>query len=129
MNGTRVIVRGMGQRVLDCEIISGSHINARVFIPRITLSPSEDEGSLPFKLKRRQFPIRPAFAMTINKAQGQTLQRTGLFLPTPVFSHGQLYTGLSRVGSPDRIVVALPAAQRRATGNYVHNVVYKEILN
>jgi len=53
-----------------------------VFIPRITLTPSEDGFRMPFKLKRRQFPVRLAFAMTMNKAQGQTMQRMGLFLPT-----------------------------------------------
>ena len=57
---------------------------------------------MPFKLKRRQFPVRLAVAMTINKAQGQTLGRMGLFLPTPVFSHGQLYVALSRGGSAQR---------------------------
>ncbi|KAL0009241.1 hypothetical protein SO802_010743 [Lithocarpus litseifolius] len=29
--------------------------------------------------------------MTINKSQGQSLQRVGLYLDRPVFSHGQLY--------------------------------------
>jgi len=33
--------------------------------------------------------------MTINKAQGQTLQRVGIYLDTPCFSHGQLYVAAS----------------------------------
>src|SRR5690349_16157904 len=40
--------------------------------------------------ERRQFPVKPAFAMTINKAQGQTLQLVGVYLPDTVFTHGQL---------------------------------------
>jgi len=32
--------------------------------------------------------------MTINKVQGQTLQRAGVLLDEPVFTHGQLYVGL-----------------------------------
>lgn len=35
--------------------------------------------------------------MTINKSQGQSLNRFGLFLPRPVFSHGQIYVALSRI--------------------------------
>jgi ATP-dependent DNA helicase PIF1 len=61
------------------------------------MSPSEsDDISLPFKFKRKQFPIRLSFAMTINKAHGQTIPHVGIYLPEPVFSHGQLYIALLR---------------------------------
>ena len=43
--------------------------------------------------------------MTFNKAQGQTLKKAGLYLSTPVFSHGQYYVGLSRAGSFESVVV------------------------
>ncbi|KAK1345859.1 hypothetical protein QTO34_008324 [Cnephaeus nilssonii] len=64
----------------------GSAEGKVVLIPRIDLSPS-DTG-LPFKLIQRQFPMMPAFAMTINKSQRQTLDKVGIFLPEPVFRHG-----------------------------------------
>jgi ATP-dependent exoDNAse (exonuclease V) alpha subunit len=32
-----------------------------------------------------------AFAMTIKKSQGQTFDKVGIYLPQPVFSHGQLF--------------------------------------
>ena len=45
---------------------------------------------------RNQFPLIPAFAMTINKSQGQSFKNVGISLANPVFSHGQLYVALSR---------------------------------
>jgi ATP-dependent DNA helicase PIF1 len=68
-NGTRLAVRAVDKHILDAEIVNGTHAGDRVFIPRILLSPFEDM-SLPFKFKRKQFPVRLSFAMTINKAQG-----------------------------------------------------------
>ena len=41
----------------------------------------------------------PAFAMTINKSQGQSFDQVGVSLKNPVFAHGQLYVAISRVRS------------------------------
>ena len=68
-NGTRLMVRTFQDNAIDAEIVIGQHVGKKVFIPRIPLSPSEDL-SLLFKFKRKQFPIRLSFAMTVNKAQG-----------------------------------------------------------
>ncbi|XP_020146667.1 uncharacterized protein [Aegilops tauschii subsp. strangulata] len=68
-NGTRLMIRAFQDNAIDAEIVGGQHPGKRVFIPRVPMSPSEDI-SLPLKLKRKQFPIRLSFAMTINKAQG-----------------------------------------------------------
>ncbi|CAG8795046.1 15090_t:CDS:2, partial [Gigaspora margarita] len=80
--------------IYDAVVVTDSCPGSRVFISRIVLEPSNTE--LPFKLQRRQFPIKLAFALTINKAQGQTIPNLGLYLPEPVFTHGQLYVALSR---------------------------------
>ena len=93
-----------------------------VFIPRITLAPSAED--LPIPLRQQQFPIRLAFAMTINKSQGQSLAHVRLDLRSPVFSHGQLYVGLSRCTSGNRLKVLLKDIDNGQTSN----VVYKEIL-
>ncbi|GES73344.1 ATP-dependent DNA helicase Pif1-like [Rhizophagus clarus] len=123
-NGTRLIIRDLQHKVIDAEIITGSHIGKCVFIPQIILSPSE--SSLPFTLKRFQFPVRVAFSMTINRAQGQTLNKMGLYLPQPVFAHGQLYVALSRVISYQCIKILIC---ENCQNNYqTKNIVYHEIF-
>lgn len=82
-------MRRLQIHTIDCEVATGSNKGNRILIPRISLTPSDT--FMPFKLHRRQFPIRLSFAMTINKSQGQTFDRLELFLPQPVFSHGQRY--------------------------------------
>ena len=112
-NETRLICRGLYSKVIDTEIITGSHVSNHVFIPRISLSPSNT--SLPFILKQRQFPVRVAFSMTVNKAQGQTLNHVSVYLPQPVFSHGQLYVALSRITSYQCIKVLIDHDQNCQT--------------
>jgi hypothetical protein len=121
MNGTRLKILSLMERVIKVEIITGTCIGTVHFIPRIKLIPSD--FTLPFEMSRIQFPIKLAYAMTINKSQGQSMNRVGLFLQNQVFSHGQLYVALSRATSPDRVSVLLPERTITAT-----NVVFREAL-
>jgi len=102
----------------------------RVIIPRMKLRPSEDNHkrkSVP--LCRTQFPVRPAFALTINKSQGQTLRFMGLYLPHPVFGHGQFYVAISRVGSRVCVRIMVVGGRREGfEGVNTRNVVFKEGL-
>ncbi len=83
---------------------------------------------------RRQFPVQLAFAFTINKAQGQTLKKAGVYLPRPVFTHGQLYVAISRTGHPKNLCVYIvntnnPAhCNDKQEGAYTSNIVYKEVF-
>jgi hypothetical protein len=127
-NGTRLVMNQIRPRVLDCTVISGDRrfSGNRVLIPRISLTPSNDTLPIPLPSRRRQFPVRLAFSMTINKSQGQSVKHVGLNLQTAVFSHGQLYVALSRCTSGNRIKVLLPEnCENRRTPN----IVYKEVLN
>jgi ATP-dependent DNA helicase PIF1 len=125
-NGTRLIFnKVLNKHLLDCTIVGGEHKGRRVLIPRITLKPKDKEYC--FEWCRRQFPVRVAFAMTINKSQGQTLSNVGVWLNDTCFAHGQLYVCISRVGSAKHIKLAI----RKIDGqlwNMTSNVVYDEVL-
>lgn len=117
--------------VLDYEIIDGYSAGKRIFIPKMKLTSLDSD--LPFKFQRIQFPVVLAYAITINKSQGQTFEFIGLDLRTPVFSHGQLYVALSRVRSFNNLKVRIWSTQEQGkiknlVGTYTKNVVYHEIL-
>ena len=145
-NGTRILITSMTKRLLRGMILTGSHQNTLCIIPRVTLYPSNNP--FPFKFGRRQFPVRHAYVMTINKSQGQTFRRTGLLLPDSCFSHGQLYVAFSRCGYPPndrdhtglKIVVYDTKIQGRkksdggvrtndTEGTTTQNIVLKEIFS
>ena len=71
---------------IEAVIFTGENIGSTVFIPRIT-SNTEKNSSFSFTLYRKQFPIRLAFAITINKSQGQDFENLGLYIHKPPFSH------------------------------------------
>lgn len=103
-NGTRLAVKKLSPNLIEATIISGKCKGEDVLIPRIPMISTD----LPFDFKRLQFPVRLAFAITINKAQGQSLSVAGLNLENSCFSHGQLYVACSRVGTPKNLYVYTP---------------------
>lgn len=124
-NGTRMIVTNAAERVIEAKILTGSHTGETVFVPRVSLDSNQSSTKLPFTLKRRQFPIRIAFAMTINKSQGQSLQIVGLKLCEQVFAHGQLYVALSRCMDYRSLYISL---KNDNIERNVDNIVYQQVL-
>ena len=125
-NGSRFVLENICSRVLFARSITGTHAGRILLIPRIPLSPSENV--FPFTLVRRQFPIRPCFSMTVNKSQGQSLKKVGLYCAKDIFSHGQLYVAMSRVGRFSNIKVLALNKETKQKNLHINNVVYKEIL-
>jgi len=67
-NDTRLVVTKMGDKVVQAKVIFGLKVGETVLIPRIDLTPFK----LPdLKIRRKQFPLKLAFSMTINKSQGK----------------------------------------------------------
>lgn len=132
VNGTRMRIKQMYNNALDCEVLTGTARGARILIPRINLTYS---GTLlPFDFQRTQFPVIVAFAMTINKSQGQTFDNVGILLRKPVFTHGQLYVASSRVRSFDGLKFYIyDHYQQGKLANdervFTKNIVFTEILN
>ena len=125
-NGTRVIVEEATHRIVQVRVMTGRHSGTTHFIPRISFLTKE--GALPCVLSRRQFPIAPAFVLTINKSQGQTFRYVSIYLPQPVFAHGQLYVALSRVTHCDNLRIMGATATEAGNGLLTRNVVYPEAL-
>ena len=126
-NGTRLIYdKTIDNKLIQCRIVGSERV---VLIPRITFIPKA--GDYPFEWQRRQFPVRIAFATTINKSQGQSLKNVGVWLRGQVFGHGQLYVACSRVSAPSQLRFAIKRDSEAETDEKqlkAKNIVYKEIL-
>jgi hypothetical protein len=121
-NSTRMIISKLREYSIKVKIISGQFHGEDRVISRITFTADMGKGA--WKHNRKQFPVRLCFAITINKAQGQSLQKIGIDLRQPVFIHGQFYVAFSRVTDMANLDVLLPY---RGNG-MVKNIVYSEVL-
>lgn len=69
--------------------------------------PTVENGALSYEVlgSFTQIPVRLAWAVTIHKSQGQTLDRVIVDLTGGTFAAGQLYVALSRCTSVDGLVL------------------------
>jgi hypothetical protein len=107
-------------------VLDGANNDNVVLIPWMALDTGMEDSPVPFHWL--QFPIHLAYAMIINKSQGQTLQHVGLNLSSPVFSQGQLYVALSRCTHPRNIKVLFPHDLDHPGNTKVTNVVWNEVF-
>lgn len=122
----RVVVTGIGSKLIAVRVLQnaeapGTNPSTDILLPRITF-----KGRLPsgHTLCRRQFPLAPAYASTFHSCQGLTLDNVGIDLTQDVFTHGQLYTALSRIRHRSDVIIRLPTAECSTTAN----VTYRELL-
>ncbi|GBM63795.1 hypothetical protein AVEN_72215-1 [Araneus ventricosus] len=94
----------MMPNIVEATILNGHATGENVFISRILIMPSD----FTFQFKRLQFQVRLNFAMSINRALGQSLKVVGVDLLKPCFTHCQLYVSCSRVGKADNLYIIAP---------------------
>ena len=94
-------------------------------IPRIRFKISYYFG---YTLMRTQFPLQLAYAMTKNKAQGQSLEVSLNDCREPSFCHGQEYVGLSRATDFSRVAIFCSSDQIYDGHVVIVNVVYPELF-
>ncbi|RYY44446.1 MAG: AAA family ATPase, partial [Actinomycetales bacterium] len=117
VNGTlgRVVDMAVvdGERELDVELADGSVVTVGPYTWEVT-RPVVDGGSLSREVvgTYTQLPCRLAWAITIHKSQGQTLDRLVVDLTGGVFATGQVYVALSRATSMAGLVLKRPIEPR-----------------
>jgi len=130
-NGSRFHILKINRYSILCQLIPsgpGAHDDEPLIflLPRIT---STTPDKYPFSFSRHQFPIRPSFAVTINKSQGSTYDKVGIDLSEPVFSHGQLYVALSRVRNWDSVHVLLKDGETHTTNIVWHTIFDRDYID
>ncbi|GMG25363.1 unnamed protein product [Ambrosiozyma monospora] len=124
-NGTRLKVLELQPYSIKASIIGGAHDGEITVIYRMTLQ-SQDGG---FVFKRKQFPVRLAYAMTVHKSQGQSLNKVGIDLTSDVFAHGLLYVALSRATNTENVYLLTPDDDSFQVMNKVFSEVVDDIVD
>lgn len=100
VNGSRGVVVEL-PHMFDSEISIKFMDGNVVKIPKVTITVEDADGT---QYSREQYPLKLAWATTIHKSQGQTLDLVEMDLGK-VFEESQCYVALSRGVSLDKIKV------------------------
>jgi ATP-dependent DNA helicase PIF1 len=112
---TDIIAVSGGDDVVMVELESGSEVDVTRHTWEIYQYYFDEVGkSLASKVIGyfTQYPLKPAWAVTIHKSQGQTFERVIIDVGWGTFSHGQMYVALSRCTTLEGIVLKQPLARR-----------------
>jgi hypothetical protein len=122
INGTMLKLLSVGRNMIQVQVLSGKSAGSCDILTRCVFTITPEASGLPFTILRSQFPIIPAYCLSVHKAQGQTLDTVGVVFESDPFTHGQLYVALSRVGGWDKVYTYYQ-------GVNILNVVLRHLLS
>ena len=100
-------------------------------VPRI-LFKFQPPRSKMLHIRRMQFPLTLCYALTNNKAQGQTLSKIAIDQRNDSFSHGHTYVAFGRARNRGSVCVLVRPERVHSHGDttnaLVRNVVYPALL-
>lgn len=121
VNGTLLKLLSIGRHTAQFQILTGKASGSVDIFTRAVFTITPEASGLPFTVIRTQFPIIPAYCLSVHKAQGQSLQCVGLIFESDPFTHGQLYVALSRVAGWHKVFTMFQ-------GDNIKNHVLRHLL-
>lgn len=125
---TRVRIVSITKNIVRVQTLGEDKVSA-VNLPRFYFKVKLPWGKS-YTLTRRQFPLRLAYALSINRSQGQTLVKALFDVTVPPFAHGHLNVVMSRIRLASNIGFFGLEEQYDKESSMVQttNIVYDELL-
>jgi ATP-dependent DNA helicase PIF1 len=115
VNGSLGTVKALDEDLISVVLDNGEEVEVEKAVwpqARWIWNAKENRMEVKEEFKYVQFPLAPAWALTIHKAQGMTLDAVEIDLGRGAFAPGQTYVALSRARSMECVRLARPLTPR-----------------